>query len=179
MGKQAGIVSDFQSTPVVNAGVHSCSPVAPHKRVEFRLTGFCRSLLPESLEIQWKSICFPKKAQFNVENLLSVVAIRWRVEHSRSHDVIVGWNGLKVMLLDEYTSGTFGENVRPTPSVRGQFDGDVRRIERIDQRPARLHLTEIRFEWEIRLRTIASTRRSGASDNSSGRKRKGKIGYVA
>lgn len=27
-GKQAGIVSDFQSTPVVMAGVHSCSPEA-------------------------------------------------------------------------------------------------------------------------------------------------------
>ncbi len=100
------------------------------------------------------------------------MAIRRRVEGSRGHDVLVGWNGLKVMLLDEYTGRTFGENVRPTPSVRGQFDGDVRRIKWIDQCPARLDLTEIRFEWEIRLRAIAPAGRSGASDNSSGRKQR-------
>ena len=68
---------------------------------------------------------------------------------------------------------TFGENMSPSTTIGRQFDGDLGRIEGIDQSPSRFHLwpgTRIESEWS--LIGIVFTRRSSTTNNNPAWKKK-------
>ena len=72
------------------------------------------------------------------------------------------------MDIEEWRSdvATFGKDVSPPPPIGCQFDGDLRRIERVDQSPSGFHLARTRVESERSLVRIVFTRRSGAPNNN-------------